>query len=51
MTKTMQCLISPTVRGIIKRVNETGIKKDDIVGMFKSGEQFYLIYYREGNGE
>lgn len=41
----MTAIISPTIRGIINRVNEVGVKKEEIVSLIKEGDQFILVYY------
>lgn len=44
--KTMTVFVATTIREIVKSVNEEGIKKEDIVSLFKDNGQFILIYYK-----
>lgn len=45
MGEEMKVLISETVKGLIKMVNEKKITKDRIVTIIEKGEVIYLIYY------
>ena len=40
------CIIGSTVREVIKQAQELEIKKEDIVNMFPSGGQIYLVFYK-----
>lgn len=42
----MEVLISKTMRGIVTEVNNLKIKKEDIVTLFKEGDQYMLVYYK-----
>lgn len=44
--KVMTVLTGVTIRGIVKAVNEEGIKKEDIVSLLKENGQFVLIYFK-----
>lgn len=44
--KIMTVFVATTIREIVKSVNEEGIKKEDIVSLFKDNGQFILIYYK-----
>ena len=44
--KIMTVFVATTIREIVKSVNEGGIKKDDIVSLYKDNGQFILIYYK-----
>lgn len=44
--KIMTVFVTTTIREIVKSVNEEGIKKEDIVSLFKDNGQFILIYYK-----
>ena len=44
--KIMTVFVATTIREIVKIVNEEGIKKEDIVSLFKDNGQFILIYYK-----
>ena len=44
--KIMTVFVATTIREIVKSVNEEGIKKEDIVSLFKDKGQFILIYYK-----
>ena len=44
--KVMTVLTEVTIRGIVKAVNEEGIKKEDIVSLLKENGQFVLIYFK-----
>ena len=44
--KIMTVFVATTIREIVKNVNEEGIKKEDIVSLFKDNGQFILIYYK-----
>lgn len=42
----MTALTDTTIRGIVRSVNEEGIKREDIVSLLKENGQFVLIYFR-----
>ena len=42
----MTALTDTTLRGIVRSANEEGIKREDIVSLFKENGQFVLIYFR-----
>ena len=42
----MTALTDTTIRGIVRSVNEEGIKRGDIVSLLKENGQFVLIYFR-----
>ena len=44
--QVMTALTDTTIRGIVRSVNEEGIKKEDIVSLLKENGQFVLIYFR-----
>lgn len=44
--QVMAALTDTTIRGIVKSVNEEGIKREDIVSLIKENGQFVLIYFR-----
>lgn len=41
------CIISPTMREIIKQAKELEIKKEDIVNIFPLNGQIYLVYFKK----
>lgn len=41
----MRAIFSDTIRGLVRQVNELGIKKEDIIGIYKEGTQYVLIYF------
>lgn len=43
--KKMMCMTFPTIREIVKRVNELQIPKEDIVEIFHLRDDYWLIYY------
>lgn len=43
--KWMAVLSGPTIRDIVRRVNDKSINKDDIVTLIKDNGQFILVYY------
>lgn len=43
--KKMTAIISPTLRGLVKQVNQLGIQQEDIVSIENEGGQYFLIYY------
>ena len=44
--KVMSCIVGQTIRGIISKVNELGIQREDIVNMLTLGERIYLVFYK-----
>ena len=42
----MTALTDTTLRGIVRSVNEEGIKRENIVSLLKENGQFVLIYFR-----
>ena len=44
--QVMTALTDTTIRGIVRSVNEEGIKREDIVSLLKENGQFVLIYFR-----
>lgn len=44
--QVMAALTDTTIRGIVRSVNEEGIKREDIVSLLKENGQFVLIYFR-----
>lgn len=42
----MEAICAGTIRGIIKLVNEKGIKKENIVSILRENSQVVLIYYK-----
>ena len=42
----MEVLISKTMRGIVTEANSLKIKKENIVTLFKEGDQYMLVYYK-----
>lgn len=45
MEKKMNAMTTDTLTSMIKAVNEMKIQKEDIVSMFKSKENYILVYY------
>lgn len=43
--KTLVVFHSSTIRGIVKKVNEDNIKKEDILSLMKEEDEFILLYY------
>lgn len=43
--QAMTAIVSDTIRGIIRLVNEEGIRKENIVSLLKENGQFVLIYF------
>jgi hypothetical protein len=41
----MTAIVSDTIRGIIRIVNEEGIRKENIVSLLKENGQFILVYF------
>lgn len=35
-----------TIRGIVRTVNEIGIRREDIVSLIKDTNQYILVYYK-----
>lgn len=44
--KIATVLVSNTIRGIIKDINEQGINKEDIISLLRENGQFILIYFK-----
>ena len=44
--QVMTVLTDITIRGIVKSVNEEGIKKEDIISLLKENGQFVLVYFK-----
>lgn len=44
--QVMSALTNVTIRGIVRSVNEEGIKREDIVSLLKENGQFVLIYFK-----
>ena len=44
--QAMTVLTDTTIRGIVRSVNEEGIKREDIVSLLKENGQFVLIYFK-----
>lgn len=42
----MSIITATTLRDLIRQVNESKIKKEDIVTIIKDNSQFLLIYYK-----
>ena len=43
--EAMTAIVSDTIRGIIRIVNEEGIRKENIVSLLKENGQFILVYF------
>ena len=41
----MTSIVSDIIRGIIRIVNEEGIRKENIVSLLKENGQFILVYF------
>lgn len=35
-----------TLRGLIQKANESGVRRDDVVAVMKENEAFMLLYYK-----
>lgn len=44
--QVMTALTDTTIRGIVRSVNEEGIKRENIVSLLKENGQFVLIYFK-----
>ena len=44
--QVMAALTDTTIRGIVRSVNEEGIKRENIVSLLKENGQFVLIYFK-----
>lgn len=44
--KVMVAINASTIRGIVKKANTEGIKREDIVSLNKEEEQYVLVYYK-----
>lgn len=44
----MHALTADNLRGIVKKANSLGIKREDIVSLLKERGQYVLIYYYGG---
>lgn len=42
----LTALSAPTLRDLIIKANDKGIKKEDIVNVLKENEAFILLYYK-----
>lgn len=42
----MEVLIAPTIRDIVKKVNEYGIPREKVVTLMKDSGSYILVYYR-----
>jgi len=47
----MAALPAPTLRDLIAKANEAGIRKDDIVYIQKTEGAFILLYYKTSEGK
>ena len=45
-SQIMTAITDTTIRGIVRTVNEEGIKREDIVTLLKENGQYTLIYYK-----
>lgn len=43
----MQIINAPNLRQLIRRANELGLTKEEIVTIQQSQGQFYLVYYNK----
>lgn len=46
VSQIMTALTATTIRGIVTKVNEVGVKRQDIVSLLKENGQFVLIYFK-----
>ena len=44
----MHALTADNLRGIVKKANSLGIKREDIVSLLEERGQYVLMYYYEG---
>lgn len=42
----MAIITGGTMRSIVSQANELEIQKEDIVQIYKLGDQIYLVYYK-----
>lgn len=43
----MQIINAPNLRQLIRKANELGLTKEEIVTIQQSQDQFYLVYYNK----
>lgn len=44
--KTMSVLHAASLRDLVIQTNQSKIQREDVVGIFKDGEVFFLVYYK-----
>lgn len=42
----LNCATCPNMREVVEQVNNLRLQKEDIVDIFKDGEQYYILYYK-----
>lgn len=50
-TQELTALSAPTIRSLVMGINKRKIQKEDIVNILKDSDTYFVLYYKNDEGE